>query len=149
VRSNGDSVTRLDRTEPSLNENRPGDVRDTTSPLAMAQLARRLLSGETAVGGVEMGAPLSDLSRLKLQLWMQQSTTGLERLRKDLPWNWTGADKTGTGDRGAVNDVAIFYPPAGRKAVYLASYMSGGTATAEVLNAAHAEIGRIIVETWS
>lgn len=36
LRGLGDVVTRLDRTEPTLNEALPGDPRDTTSPLAMA-----------------------------------------------------------------------------------------------------------------
>lgn len=43
VRSHGDTLTRLDRNEPTLNENAPGDPRDTTSPRAMATLVRRLL----------------------------------------------------------------------------------------------------------
>jgi hypothetical protein len=36
-RSIGDTVTRLDRNETSLNESLPGDPRDTTSPAASAQ----------------------------------------------------------------------------------------------------------------
>src|SRR5690349_15503913 len=32
IRDHGDSVTRLDRDEPMLNANKPGDPRDTTSP---------------------------------------------------------------------------------------------------------------------
>ena len=36
LRSIGDTVTRLDRTEPALNSALPGDPRDTTTPQAMA-----------------------------------------------------------------------------------------------------------------
>jgi beta-lactamase class A len=36
----GDAVTRLDRIEPELNEARPGDPRDTTSPAAMTATRR-------------------------------------------------------------------------------------------------------------
>ena len=37
VRSLGDPITRLDRTEPTLTEAAVGDPRDTTTPLAMLQ----------------------------------------------------------------------------------------------------------------
>jgi beta-lactamase class A len=37
-RSAGDTVSRLDRTEPALNSNIPGDPRDTSSPAAMLGL---------------------------------------------------------------------------------------------------------------
>ena len=47
VRSLGDPVTRLDRDEPGLNSNDPGDPRDTTSPRAMVGLMRRVLCGDT------------------------------------------------------------------------------------------------------
>ena len=43
VRSLGDATTRLDRNEPDLNVNDPGDDRDTTSPRAMISRARRAL----------------------------------------------------------------------------------------------------------
>jgi beta-lactamase class A len=46
ARSIGDRVTRLDRTETALNEARPGDRRDTTSPEAMVGSLRTLLLGK-------------------------------------------------------------------------------------------------------
>jgi len=54
-------------------------------------------------------------------------------------------DKTGTGDRGAANDVAIAWPP-GRGPILVAAYMSDSTSSLPVLNAAHAEIGRLVAE---
>ena len=53
ARSIGDSVTRLDRDEPTLNTAVPGDPRDTTSPLAMARDLQTVL----------LGTVLSDASR--------------------------------------------------------------------------------------
>ena len=35
LRELGDNHTRLDRTEPALNDLPPGEVRDTTTPMAM------------------------------------------------------------------------------------------------------------------
>jgi beta-lactamase class A len=46
VRLLGDAVTRLDRRETELNEGIPGDPRDTTSPLAIAETLRKLLAGD-------------------------------------------------------------------------------------------------------
>jgi beta-lactamase class A len=46
LRGLGDSVTRLDRTEPQLNVVKPGEEHDTTSPRAMAATMARLLTGD-------------------------------------------------------------------------------------------------------
>ena len=51
ARSLGDEVTRCDRTEPSLNEARPGDPRDTTTPRAMARLLHAALLGDALSAG--------------------------------------------------------------------------------------------------
>lgn len=100
LRGAGDSVTRLDRIEPALNENARGDVRDTTTPEAMADIVRRLLLTD---------AHLSTPSRERVWGWMQASRTGVMRVRSGLNAVWTVGSKTGTG-AGAVNDVAIAYP---------------------------------------
>ena len=51
ARDLGDTVTRLDRTETSLNEATPGDLRDTTSPKAMVANLRKLVLGEALSKG--------------------------------------------------------------------------------------------------
>jgi beta-lactamase class A len=135
LREQGDDVTRLDRTEPSLNENLPGDERDTTTPDAMVRLLHRL-------PGI-----LAGRAGEKLLTWMRESQTGRERLRAGLPRDWITGDKTGTGMNGAVNDVAITWPP-GFLPIYIAAYFSGSEADIGTINAAHAEIGRIIAEEW-
>ena len=43
MRSIGDPHTRLDRIETALNEARPGDLRDTTTPAAMAASMQKIL----------------------------------------------------------------------------------------------------------
>ncbi len=133
ARSFGDNVTRLDRDEPALNDNVPGDPRDTTSPRAMATLMRRLL--------VDDG--LSAASRERLVGWLRACETGRDRLRAGLPADWTVADKTGTGQRGSVNDVALAWPP-GRPPVIIAAYLSDSEAKLPSLASAHAEIGRVV-----
>lgn len=97
----GDTMTRLDRTEPALNEARLGDPRDTTTPRAMAGSLRAAVLGDA----------LSVPSRALLAQWLVDTRTGTERLRKHLPTDWRAGDKTGTGARGTTNDVAVFWPP--------------------------------------
>jgi len=133
IKANGDSVTRLDRNEPLLNANEPGDVRDTTSPRAMVGLMRHLLCGQT----------LSEEHRALLIGWMRASETGKRRLRAGFPADWSVGDKTGSGLRNAVNDVAIALPP-GRAPILVAAYMSGGTAAMDASQAAHARVASLV-----
>jgi beta-lactamase class A len=79
---------------------------------------------------------------------MAASRTGLERVRAGLPKSWNTGDKTGTGENGAVNDIAIAYPP-GRRPIFIAVYMSESQLATPELNAAHAEIGGVVArEKW-
>jgi beta-lactamase class A len=134
LRNLGDDVTRLDRIEPALNSNEPGDVRDTTSALAMVNTMNALL----------VEATLSTQSRTLLTGWLVSSTTGLQRIRAGLPPAWKAGDKTGTGANGAVNDIAVLYPP-NRKPALLAIYMSGSALDTAALSAVQARIAAILV----
>jgi beta-lactamase class A len=138
LRSLGDETTRLDRTEPSLNENLPGDLRDTTSPRAMGALMRRVLIGET----------LSADRRALLLSWLVASPTGQRRIRAGLAGDWKVGDKTGTCNQGTVNDVAIIWPP-GRAPVLLAVYLSDARSDFERLEAAHARVAELVVLEFS
>jgi len=131
ARTAGDRVTRLDRTEPALNESREGDPRDTTTPAAMARTLRAVLLGDV----------LKSTSREQLTAWMLGTQTSGERLRKGLPPGWRLADKTGTGSNGSANDVGVFWPP-NRPPVVVAVYLTGGKAPLERRNAAIAEVAR-------
>ena len=135
LRDCGDDVTRLDRYEPELNTNLPGDERDTTTPQAMLETMDALLLGDR----------LSPRSRERLTGWLKAASTGRARLRAGLPSDWVVGDKTGTGNNGAANDVAIAWPPR-RKPVLIAAYLSGSGADYDELNAAHAQIGRTIAK---
>ena len=132
VRGLGDSVTRLDRTEPDLNLTHPGDLRDTTTPAAMLATLRRLL----------LGAGLSEPSRTRLLGWMRGCLTGNDRLRAGLPDGWSAGDKTGSGAQGESNDVAIVFPP-GRSPLLITAYYAAPDIDAAQRNAVLAEVGRI------
>jgi beta-lactamase class A len=134
LRSLGDPVTRLDRTEPDLNEARPDDPRDTTTPGAMLDTLNRLLRGPA----------LSDASRAHLLGWLRDNKTGATRLRARLPADWRVADKTGTGEHGTANDVGILAPPAGEP-ILVTAYLTGSTASSEARNAAIAEVAQALL----
>ncbi len=138
ARSCGDFVTRLDRNEPTLNDNEAGDPRDTTSPRAMATLMSKVLCGNR----------LSSSSRDLLLQWLRDCETGNDRLRAKLPKNWLVGDKTGTGSHGAVNDVAIAIPP-GRSPILIAAYLSEGKVDFAALVAAQASISRLVADHFA
>jgi beta-lactamase class A len=138
LRSICDRTTRLDRMELELNSNMPGDPRDTTTPNAMIGTLQTILVGNA----------LSAESREMLLTWMKNCRTGLKRLRGGLPPNWTAGDKTGTGERGAVNDNAIVWPPQ-RAPILIAAYSSGSRASVEELEAAQARIGERVAAAFS
>jgi beta-lactamase class A len=137
ARSLGDNVTRLDRNEPSLNESLPGDERDTTSPRAMAEDMRKVLLGDA----------LSDSSRRQLQTWLINDKVGDKRLRAGLPPSWRIGDKTGSGDRGSTNTIAILWPPE-RAPIIATVYYTESSAPMDARNAIHKEIGALIAETF-
>ncbi|MGH1574758.1 class A beta-lactamase [Methylobacterium sp. P31] len=135
ARSLGDRTTRLDRTEPDLNEALPGDLRDTTSPDAMAANLRQLVFSDV----------LLPASREQLGLWLKHNKTGDTRLRAGLPGSWTVGDKTGAGDRGTTNDIAVIWPSEGAPLV-VAAYLTGANTSAEQRNATIAAVGRAVAE---
>ncbi len=81
LRAIGDQTTRLDRVEPGLNANLPGDARDTTTPNAMIATMQTILLGNV----------LSASSRETLSIWLKGCETGLQRLRAGPPASWAWA----------------------------------------------------------
>ena len=133
ARSIGDSVTRLDRTEPELNSADAGDPRDSTTPQAMARNLETLT----------LGPALSPASRELLIGWLVGCKTGDARLRAGLPGNWRIGDKTGSGEHGTRNDVAVAWPP-GRAPVVITAYLTQMTADDNSRNAIFAAIGKAV-----
>ena len=130
----GDSVTRLDRNEPTLNTAITGDVRDTTSPSAMLGDMKKLL--------IDRGA-LSEESQKRLQEWIIGNTTGEAMLRAGLPSTWRIGDKTGHGRNGSTNDIAIGWPT-NRQPILITAYFVESAAPAADCSAAIAEVGRLV-----
>ena len=134
ARSIGDRVTRLDRIETSLNQATPGDSRDTTSPAAMAANLHALV----------LGRALSSRSRNQLTAWLVASKTGNARLRAGLPKNWRVGDKTGAGEQGTTNDVAVIWPP-DRNPLIVCAYLTDAKADSDRRNVTIAAVARAVV----
>ena len=134
LRREGDQVTRLDRNEPSLNEALPDDIRDTTTPNAMASTLQALVLGTKA---------LSAPSREQLTAWLIANKTGDTRLRAGFAKDWRIGDKTGTGARGTNNDVAVVWPP-NRSPIVITAYLTGATVSAAEQNATIAAVARAV-----
>ncbi len=95
-----DVTYRLDRKEPELNTAIHGDPRDTTSPIAMAKSLQALTLGDA----------LGQSQRQQLVTWLKGNTTGDNSIKAGLPKHWVVGDKTGSGDYGTTNDIAVIWP---------------------------------------
>lgn len=138
MRSIGDQKTRIDRWETDLNQGKPGDERDTTTPRAAADSLRSMLLGDA----------LSPRSREQLTNWMLNDKVADALFRSVLPAGWRIADKTGAGGHGSRALIAVLWPPAGEP-IIAAVYLNGNGAEFADRNAAIAEIGSAIIKAMS
>jgi beta-lactamase class A len=136
LRSLGDTVTRLDRNEPEMNNETPGDPRDTSTPAAMLATSRALVEGRI----------LSPAARRTLFGWMQASKTADTMIRAALPLGWQEANKTGAGSWRARNIVSVITPP-GRKPIWVAAYLFAAKSELAERNRQFVPLGRAIVES--
>ena len=131
----GDDVTHVDRIEPGLSEAVPGDVRDTSTPRAMA----------TSLEEFTLGDALPQDKREIVIEMMLGNTTGDELIRAGVPDDWEVGDKTGSGSYGTRNDIAILWPPEGDPIV-LAVMSTRDVEDAEYDNALIADAAEVVVD---
>lgn len=131
----GDDTFRLDRWETDLNTATPGDPRDTSTPNNMAR----------SLQGLALNNVLADPQRDQLQTWLRGNTTGATRIRAGVPADWVVGDKTGAGDHGTTNDIAVLWPPTGSPIV-LAVYFTQPDKAAPMRNDVVAAAARIVAE---
>jgi beta-lactamase class A len=101
LRQIGDRVTDAARYETALNEARPGDRRDTSTPRALAHDLRAYAVADA----------LEPADRDVLIGWLRGNTTGGQLIRAGVPDGWVVGDKTGAGGYGTRNDIAVIWPP--------------------------------------
>jgi len=134
LRALGDQTTRCDRREPELNTGADDDPRDTTTPTAIVDTWKTLLTGDT----------LSAASRKQLTAWVVANRTGGKRLRAGLPRGWKVGDKTGNNGQDQTNDIAVIWPP-GRKPLFVSAFHDKGSADDDVRSAVLADVARAVV----
>ncbi|MFV0349052.1 MAG: class A beta-lactamase [Halodesulfovibrio sp.] len=133
MQSLGDSVTRMDRKEPEINEGIPGDLRDTTTPSAAA----------ASLNAMFFGTILSADSAGLLVEWMKGDAVANALLRKSLPAGWSIADKTGAGGNGSRSIIAVVYP-AGKSPWVVSIYIAETKATMAERNESIARLGQVL-----
>ena len=136
LRRIGDATTRIDRYEPAMNNETPGDPRDTTTPAAMLATSRRLATA----------GPLDAAGRAMLLGWMAASVTADTMIRPALPAGWREANKTGSGEWHARNIVSVITPP-GRAPIWVAAYLYSAKATLAERSRHFPPLGRALVES--
>ncbi len=125
----------LRRIPQRLNTAIPGDPRDTTSPRAMAQTLRNLT----------LGKALGDSQRAQLVTWMKGNTTGAASIQAGLPASWVVGDKTGSGDYGTTNDIAVIWPK-DRAPLILVTYFTQPQPKAESRRDVLASAAKIVTD---
>jgi beta-lactamase class A len=135
LRDIGDTTTRVDRIEPDLNDTSPGDLRDTSTPRALAVDLRAVALDD--VLPAEKREVLVDLLR--------RNTTGDKTIRAGVPGDWVVGDKTGSAAYGTRNDIAVLWPP-NRAPIVLAVLSDRATVDATRDNALLARATEVAVE---
>jgi beta-lactamase class A len=98
---------------------------------------------ETLILGAKF---LSAASREQLTAWLIANKTGDARLRAGFSKDWRVGDKTGSGEQGTANDVAIVWPPNGAP-IIVAVYLTGASVPTAQQNATIASVARAVSAT--
>lgn len=138
ARSIGNDPFQLDRWETRLNSALPGDRRDTATPASMGRSLRKLSLGDV------LALPASQ----QLNAWMRGNTTGDKRIRAAVPATWQVGDKTGSGDYGTANDIAVLWPP-DRSPIILAIYSTHSQADSKWNDATIAQVAHLALSALS
>lgn len=134
----GDPTTSVDRVEPDLNDWEPGELRDTSTPRALADVVRDLTLGDG------LGRP----DRRLLNDELGDSLTGAGLIRAGVPASWRVGDKSGSASYGTRNNVAVVHPP-GRAPWVVVVLTSHVTADSEPDDELVARAMRILSDHWS
>ncbi|WP_236717653.1 class A beta-lactamase [Rummeliibacillus stabekisii] len=134
LRKMGDKVTKSNRLEPELNLTLPGDLRDTSTPRALATSLQKYVIGDVLT--TKKKALLTDL--------LVGNATGDTLIRAGVPKDWVVGDKSGAGSYGTRNDIAVVWPPY-RKPIVIAILSSRNTKDATYDDALIAKAAKVVV----
>ncbi|WP_237475619.1 class A beta-lactamase [Vibrio tetraodonis] len=134
LREIGDQKTRLDRYEPELNYVEKGAENDTTTPIAITQTIKRLLTGDV----------LSTSSKTQLQFWMTNNMFSDSLARAVLPQGWLIADRSGGGVKGSRALTAMVWK-SDRKPLFIGIFIANSSlSTLPEINQVVADISQLI-----
>lgn len=88
---------------------------------------------------------LGETQRAQLVEWMKGNTTGDASIRAGLPKNWIVGDKTGSGDYGTTNDIAVIWPE-NRAPLILVTYFTQPQQNAKARRDVLASAAKIVTE---
>nr|WP_211677023.1 class A beta-lactamase [Moritella sp. 36] len=138
IRGLNDQTTRLDRIEPFLNNVDINEIRDTTTPNAIASTLSALL----------YHGALSTQSTQKLKQWMMNNKVSDSLLRAVLPTQWSIADRSGyDGNHGSRGITAAIWSSK-RQPLIITIYLGQTGKSISQLNKAIAEIGESIFANY-
>lgn len=123
--------------EGNLNSD-PTNTDDTSTPKDMAMSLKTVL----------LGSVLPPRYKTKLLTWMRNSTTGYQRIRAGTLNGFAVADKTGSGDYGVANDIALLWSPS-CKPIVLSIYTIQNKADAKRRDDILASATTIVLDEFS
>lgn len=135
LRAFGDDTSHADRYEPELTETAPGDIRDTSTPRALATDLRRVVLGDVLPGQ----------HRAMLRSDMRDSPLTAKLIQAGMPRDWGIEDKSGAGDYATRNDIAVLYPPH-RAPIVLVLLTDRARKTAQYDDALIADAARVTID---
>lgn len=138
LRSIGDRATRLDRFEPRLNEAKPGDKQDTTTPNTIVNTLHTLLEGDA----------LSYESRIQLKIWMQDNKVSDSLMRSVLPKGWSIADRSGAGGFGSRGITAMIWKE-NHKPIYISIYITETDLSLQARDQVIAQVSQLILDEYN
>ncbi|MGQ4271563.1 class A beta-lactamase [Nocardiopsis changdeensis] len=136
LRAIGDDVTEPARYETELNEATPGDVRDTSTPRAMAD----------SLEAYTLGDALPEEKQDVLIDLLVRNTTGDDTIRAGVPEGWTVGDKTGSAGYGGRNDIAVVWPEEGADPIVISVFTAQDAKDAEPINELVADAAEIVAD---
>lgn len=137
LRDIGDDITQSERYETELNEFKPENKRDTSTPKAMATNLKKVILSDF----------LPDDKRELLIDWMTGNEAGDSLIRAGAPEGWTVIDKSGAGTYGTRNDIAVVKPP-NKEPIVIAIMSRHDTENAEYDDALIAKAAKITLDAF-
>jgi beta-lactamase class A len=93
-----------------------------------------------------VGNALAEPQRKQLVEWLKGNTTGNQSIRAGLPSDWVVGDKTGAGQYGTTNDIAIIWPTGKTAPLILVVYFTQTQPDAKARRDVLAAATRIVVD---